>query len=67
MPDKENILFLVPVMPELSGSDVPFCNGSVYTDCQFILLNHYLLSENSVNTVELNPLFLNLTWIGSSC
>lgn len=47
-------------MPELSGSDIPICSGSVYTDCQFILWNDYLLYENSINTVELNPLFLNL-------
>ena len=63
----KKILYLVSVTPELTGSDIPSCNGSVYTSCQFILLSHYLLFENSVNTVELNPLFLNLTWIVSSC
>lgn len=32
-----------------------------------VFLRHYLLFQNSVNTLELNPLFLNLTWIGNSC
>lgn len=56
----KKVLFLVPLTPEQSGSDLLFCNGSVYTERHFGFLRHYLLFQNSVNTLELNPLSLNL-------
>lgn len=65
----KKILFLVPLTPELSGVS-PCCNGSVYTNHPFVLLNHCLLFQSSVNTRELNTLlfifFFNLACVGAN-